>query len=687
MRQASFTVDALFDFDGRRFRLAHKLPNRDWQTVDIETGLLNNFPWADMIAAYEAGHLTLVPVGIQDEKTQTAPFADLPEDRQARGLNRLTFVRTFEERRRGRRLERADLKKLLAEVSDELGWPKPVSCASFYRWRAALAEAGTKSLIGGKMGPQRRRVSGEAICRQVMLDAIVAAKQDRKVGLAPVATLKAMRQKASRLIKDESARRSLFGASEEVIEVPSKSSFNRIWNDLPAEDRAIAQVGRVQAKHLFRGGSGPGIPSACLDLVEYDETRVPTFLFDERLGVPLGRPWLAWYVDRYSSIPVGIYVGFENPSDLTITSALRHCCLPKAYVAREYPSIVNHYVAAGIPRHVVFDNGLAQWGQTIEQVGFDLDMSISYTAPRTPWFKARVEGMFEVLNRTLLREMPGFVLAKDMHEYDPTKHGCMGLRHFLHVLHAWLVDVFMQEPHGLLMQSPAALWEKGTRNHAPSFLAQSQELDLLFGIKRMGRLDHRGVRFENLRYHSPELHDLRRRYGDKLAVEVKVNPSNLGVVHVRIPDTASSWVRAEASLAEYAENLSLHRHKLNQKNAREQFGDDSAVALMKAQDRLHELIADALPAALSIRSNSLIARTLGIGTQHIFDNLNHDGELGALSGPFAGESLNRANTAARQSSGSATKGGDAEARVNKQTPRPRVPRTFDGDHSLKGRVP
>lgn len=686
MRQGSFTTDALFDFDGRRFRLAHKLPSRDWQTVDIETGLLKVFSWADISAAYEAGHLTLVPVGIGDKKNRAEPLSDLPEEQQARGLNRLTFVRTFEDRRRGRSLDRADLKDLLAEVSAELGWSRPVSCASFYRWRAALADGGTKSLIGRKMGPRRRRVSGEVICRQVMLDAIVAAKQNCKVGLAPVATLKAMRHKALLLIKDENARRSLFGASEEVIEVPSKSSFNRIWNDLPAEDRAIAQVGRAQAKHLFRGGSGPGVPSACLDLVEYDETRAPTFLFDERLGVPLGRPWLAWYVDRYSSIPVGIYVGFENPSDLTITSALRHCCLPKAYVAQEYPSIVNDYVAAGIPRHVVFDNGLAQWGQTIEQVGFDLDMSIGYTAPRTPWFKARVEGMFEVLNRTLLREMPGFVLAKDMHEYDPIKHGCMGLRHFLHVLHAWLVDVFMQEPHGLLLQSPAALWEEGTRDHPPSFLARSQDLDLLFGIKRMGRLDHRGVRFENLRYHSPELHDLRRRYGDRLAVEVKVNPSNLGVVHVRIPDVSSGWVRAEATLASYAENLSLHRHKLNQKNAREQFGEVSASGLMKAQDRLHELIADALPAALSIRSNSLIARTLGIGTQHIFDNLNHDGELGALSGPFAGESLNPASTPTRQPSGSAIPGGHAEARTNEPTPRPRVSRTFDGDHSLKGGV-
>jgi putative transposase len=31
---------------------------------------------------------------------------------------------------------------------------------------------------------------------------------------------------------------------------------------------------------------------------------------------------------------------------------------------------------------------------------------------------------------------------------------------------------------------------------------------------------------------------------------------------------------------------------------------------------------------------------LGIGSQHAFGNLDHDGSLGALTGPFAGQALN-----------------------------------------------
>lgn len=683
MRRGSFAAGALFDFDGRRYRLVAKLPGGDWQAVDVESGVLTNWPWDDISAAYEDGHLILVPIRGQGDTSRRYSIADVSQEKREKAQARLAFLEAVEPRRT-RSLTRSALAAVLDEVANELG-SKPVSIATYYRWKSAILGGGKMALVGGKTGPRTRRVRGAAISKQVMLETIVAAKQNRKVGVAPAASLQGMRLTVSKLITAENAKRLALGAPDPPLTVPSKSTFNRIWNELPAEDRAIAVVGKVEAAHLFRGGRGVSRPRACLDLTEYDETRVPMFLFDERLGVPLGRPWLTWYIDVYSTAPVGLYLGFENPSDLTISSALRHCCLPKAYVAREYPTIVNRYAPAGLPRHVVFDNGLAQWGGTIEQLAFDLDMGISYTRPRTPWFKARVEGMFEVLNRTLLREMPGFVLAKNMHEYDPTVHGCIGLRHFLYILHAWLVDVFMQEPQGAAMQTPAALWEEGTREYPPSFLPRSQDLDLLFGIKRTGRLDHRGVRFANLRYHSPELHALRRRHGDKLGVEVKVDPSNLAFVHVRLPGSDSGWVRAAATDLAYAQNLSLHRHQLNQRNAREQFGDDSAASLRKAQDRLHDLIAEALPAALSIRSSSLIARALGIGTQHIFNNLNHDGELVGLSGPFAGESLNPLNNPGEtRAESSALSAAPEQRQQHDGRSRPRARRTFDGDHSLRG---
>lgn len=102
----------------------------------------------------------------------------------------------------------------------------------------------------------------------------------------------------------------------------------------------------------------------------------------------------------------------------------------------------------------------------------------------------------------------------------------------------------------------------------------------------------------------------------------------------------------------------------------------------RAEAYLHDLIGQALPMSLSIRTNSLIARTLGIGTQNIFSGLDATGYLGEMRGPFAGQPLNPFQK-------------PLEAEQAKATPRPSsdepgdrrkrpVPK-FQGDHSLRSR--
>lgn len=173
----------------------------------------------------------------------------------------------------------------------------------------------------------------------------------------------------------------------------------------------------------------------------------------------------------------------------------------------------------------------------------------------------------------------------------------------------------------------------------PDLIARSTDLDLLFGIVRTGRLDHRGVVFLNIRYYSAELHRLRLRDGDKLMVTVKVNPTNLDYLHVRDP-RSQSWIRVDAVDRTYAAGLSLHRQELNAKTSRERRGHVDMDGLRAANVELARLIADSLPIAASIQSNNAIARALGVGTQNLFGSLDQDGRLGELTGPFVGKTLN-----------------------------------------------
>lgn len=642
MRLVTFCVGAQIEFDGRLFRLAVRTIQGGWQAVDCVTNVLVEWPIHEMEAAYTAGHLVIrqsdpVPSA---QSRPTASISDLGPAQQATIRFRSAVLHEVQLRSAGRVLSKKELTALVATISTELGRADPVSISTYYKWLKRWSAGGNLALADGRDASKARRVPAADIARRTMADAIVAAKQVGKAGAPPTVTMNRLKKEVEARIAEENVRRIAQGRTREELPIPSPSTLHRIWREFPAEERMIAQRGRISATHAFRGGAGVTPPEACLELVEFDETRLPYYFFDEFSAVPLGRAWLSWYIDVYSHAPVGFYLGFEPPGDLGMMSALRHACLPKAYVATEYPDIKGRYAPAGVPLTVTFDNGLAQWGHTAQEIGLDLNITIQFARPRTPWFKSRVEGMFRLLNEKLLQEMPGFVLRRDTDrkDYDPTKEGCIGLRHFLYIFHLWLVDVYMQSPQGLLRRTPAELWDEGTSVWPPRFIPRAHDLDVVFGVKRKGRLDHRGVVFEGLRYHSPELHALRKQYGERLDVEVKIDPSDLSRVHARI-DRKSPWVRATASNS-YVDNLSLHRHQLNLRNARDRFGDTSLNSLRQAEAMLRETIATALPAAESVRTNQQIARTLGIGTQNIFSALNHDGELGELRGPYAGERLN-----------------------------------------------
>lgn len=639
MRLATFSVGAQVQYDGRLFRLAVRSIQGSWQAVDCETGVLVEWPIQEMEAAYAAGHLVILqsdppPHG---RSRPMASISDLADTQQATIRFRSAVLHEVQLRSVGKALRRNELAALVAAVSTELGREKPISIAAYYKWLGRWTAGGNLALADGRDASKERRVPTAAIVRQAMADIILAAKQIGKVGAPPSVTMNRLAAEVSARIYEENAKRVAQGRSHDLLPVPSRSTLHRIWREFPAEERMIAQHGRIAAAHAYRGGPGVDRPEACLELVEFDETRLPYYFFDEFSAVPLGRAWLSWYIDVYSHAPVGFYIGFEPPGDLGMMSALRHACLPKAYVATEYPDIKGRLTPAGVPRTVTFDNGLAQWGHTAQEIGLDLNITIQFARHRTPWFKSTVEGMFRLLNEKLLQEMPGFVLRRDTDrkDYDPTKEGCIGLRHFLYIFHVWLVDVYMQSPQG---HTPAELWDEGTSVWPPRFIPRAHDLDVVFGVKRKGRLDHRGVVFEGLRYHSPELHALRKLHGDRLDVEVKIDPSDLTRVHARI-DRKSPWIRATASNS-YVDNLSLHRHQLNLRNAREKFGDTSLTSLMQAEAFLRETIATALPAAESIRTNQQMARTLGMGTQNMFSALGHDGKLGALRGPYTGGQIN-----------------------------------------------
>lgn len=636
MKTFSFSAGVKVRIDGTVFCIVSQEANVR-RLVSPETQEVRRYTYDDLAQLYVHGQLEGDFPGDPDG-ARSHFLDDLSVADQERARFRLAFLVRVAELMMGARrgTTKVTLQRACALASAELNHPRTVSRAAYYRWKRELHITADVCALAGHFH-NRGRKPLHPLAREVAREIWAEAQESARKAIAFHTT--------AWLVSEFDRRFALRNAErveqgEVPVPTPHRSSTYAIFTEFPAYERDLLRNGVQKTTADYRSptvlrASFGDLP---LDLCEYDGTRIPIYLFDDVSLLPLGRPWFAALMDFCCDAPVGFYFGFEESSEVTFTSTLRHACLPKAYVADEYPTIANRYPLHGRARRYTLDNELVAHAGAKRLITEDLLSGIAVAPSRTPWWKPQVEGFFNQLNVMLLKELPGHVmpLQASPEEYDPTRNGCLGLRFFLYLFHVWLIDSYLQTP-GRSGKTPAELWEAGAANWAPDLIARSDDLDLLFGIVREGRLDHRGVVYEGLWYHSDELQALRIRDGHTQQRRVKVNPSDLTAVHV-FDERRNLWLRAEARDRDYAAGLSLHRHKLNLKNAAP--GPITIQRLREAEARLRELIADAAKVTLSIQTAGLAARATGVGTQHIFNHLDVDGRLGALSGPFQGQSLN-----------------------------------------------
>ncbi len=531
------------------------------------------------------------------------------------------------------------LKAALEACWQPAGLAKKPSLATYYRWRHRCDPEDSIGLVGN-FADRGNRQQVEPIIREGIMSAyrrmLDNALGERAAGRLTLITGRDLVRVAAEAV-------AVLGRlhSRADLRIPCKATLYEWWKEFPAFERDTLKHGPVKARMLYRTIVGHNRPKIALDECEYDETLLPFFFYDDERRIPLGRATLCWFLDVATHSVVGFYIGFEPPGDLTMMSAMRHACTPKAYTRDEYPDLKSAYGQHGIPRSIRIDNSKQAWGKTAEQICSALDIDWDWCPSRTPYFKPVVEGMFKMLNDQLLQQLPGFVLPRDGaygDAYDPAKNAVIEFRLFLKIFHVWLIDVYHTARQPRLGGSPNERWAEGVAVIPVGLVDRASDLRSLFGIERDARLDHKGVVYEGLYFRSEALQQIRLDFGHTQKVRVKIDPSNLRSVHVRHPRTGA-WIEADAERKAYAAGLALVQHQRIREYERQKFGTDGERAL-EAQKALAAVIEDVAGGAQSIRRNTLAARFLGVGTNNIFGSLDHDGQLGLLTGPFTGQRLN-----------------------------------------------
>jgi putative transposase len=375
------------------------------------------------------------------------------------------------------------------------------------------------------------------------------------------------------------------------LPLPSARLVKRLIEQIPAFDRDVARRGATVARRMYRGKLNHIETNQRLEVAEIDHTQLDIFVVDDD-GIPLGRPWLTVCIDKHTRCILGIYIGFESPSYLSVARCLKHALKPKLSLQTEYPRIKNAWEAFGVMKTLVVDNGMEFHSHSFEKACYQFDIEIKYTPRKSPWYKGTVERFMRSINNGVSHGNPGTTFSNifEKEDYNPEKHAVIRYSVFKEIVFKWIADYYHQKPHaGLEKMKPADAWRNADSVSNTPVATNLEVIDMLLGRHEECSLTHNGVQVNQLLYNSVEMIDWRKQCGEKLFVEVLIDEGNLGQIHIKHP-VDGHYVAVPALNQAYAQGLSLWQHRLYRKYAKSRLGQDNEKGWMRASKDIHEIV-------------------------------------------------------------------------------------------------
>jgi putative transposase len=241
---------------------------------------------------------------------------------------------------------------------------------------------------------------------------------------------------------------------------------------------------------------------------------------------------------------------------------------------------------------LIVDNGKEFIGHDLQDACQALGMELRQMPPQTPHFKATVERMFRTLNTGLVHTLPGttFSNPSERGAYDSVAAACIDLDDLHAVLHLFLVDIYAENWHRGLGDIPARRWEALTQaGFFPRLPASAAELKILLGRVIARVIEPYGIEFLRLRYNAPALAPLRRQLQGAKA-KIKYDPADLSQLHVFDPQ-AQRYLPVPCLEADYAQGLSLWKHRVILNLARQETTAVDSLSLARAKRQIQEIVA------------------------------------------------------------------------------------------------
>jgi putative transposase len=293
---------------------------------------------------------------------------------------------------------------------------------------------------------------------------------------------------------------------------------------LPSYPVVYRVVRAMPASILTLAHQGSRVYSESFDLVHRREASKPNAIWQAdhaQLRIKLvredgstARPWLTAVIDDYSRAIAGYYLGFDPPSVLRTSLALRQGIWRKGDP---------RWPVCGIPAILYTDNGSDFTSRHMEQVAADLKIQLIFSTPGHPRGRGRIERFFRTVNDMFLCTQDGS-LGKIRRKPSLTLEQ-LDARFRLFLLEEY--HTHSTSDHGFV---PIKRWEDD--GFLPRMPDSLEQLDLLLVHEiRERRVRPDGIHFHRLRYLSPTL----AAYVGE-SITIRYDPRDLGEVRVFYKD-------------------------------------------------------------------------------------------------------------------------------------------------------
>lgn len=452
----------------------------------------------------------------------------------------------------------AKIEEAIKEIAQQIGDPKIPKKGTVAFWMRKLGRA--RDDVYALMSKQAAELKRES--QDPDHEALIKEVLDEYLEEAPKSPLSdAYQDRYLPALEAKNAERLCDG--HVPFKAVSDRTFHRRFNDIDKYDVAVARLGRQEARRAFRMVRGHMPGKRPLDFVEIDHAKLRLWVIDDKLLLPLGRPWVTVIRDRVSRMVLGIYVSFRGPSLASIFGGIRHSLSPAhAELKKFFPELKHEWMAFGPGIIYVSDNGLDFRSPQYRRAILELGGYYSYCRSRTPWHKPFIERVFRSLRAELLESQPGQVFRGLSYnkDYNPKEDAVVRFSTLVFLLLKWAVDYHPYKPTGRKKARPIDLWMDQIGDVPIGNVPNPDALSIILGRREKGVLGHEGIQYRHLRYADDGLKELYDVVG-KREVEYALSEEDLGQIHVR-DERSNQWLPVSCTRPDYAEGLSLSQHQL-----------------------------------------------------------------------------------------------------------------------------